>query len=225
MDEFSVETPLAIEMRRIMIRLARTIDFEAKQVLLITSSERGEGKSIFSLHFSVVLAHHLGKRVVLVDGDMRRAVQHKVFKVPLSPGFAELLGGSKTVQEVVRSTRLDKLGFVPAGLPEGHVSLLFREGRVRDAVDQLRKVGDVIIMDCPPVVPVSDPLHYVEAADGVIYMVMAGKTHKDVVKRGVDILQGAGARMLGVVANNVGEVLPYYYDSKYYGYEAKRTGG
>ena len=73
--------------------------------------------------------------------------------------------------------------------------------------------------DPPPVVPVSDPLHYLDAVDGCIYMVMAGQTHKELSKRGIEILTSSGANILGVVANNLGEVLPYYYDQKYYGYE------
>ena len=70
-------------------------------------------------------------------------------------------------------------------------------------------------------IAVSDPLHYVEAVDGVLFLVMAGQTPRDIVQRGVEILRGVGANLLGVVANNLGEVLPYYYDHKYYGYGEK----
>jgi Mrp family chromosome partitioning ATPase len=66
---------------------------------------------------------------------------------------------------------------------------------------------------------VSDPLHFIDAVDGCIFMVMAGQTHRDMAKRGVEILKSGGATILGAVANNLGEVLPYYYDQKYYGYE------
>ena len=82
----------------------------------------------------------------------------------------------------------------------------------------------VILLDAPPVVPVSDPVQFIEATDGVLFMVMAGRTPKDLVIRGVDILKNAGANLLGVVANNLAEVLPYYYDHKYYGYHEDRQG-
>jgi Mrp family chromosome partitioning ATPase len=71
-------------------------------------------------------------------------------------------------------------------------------------------------------VPVSDPLQYVDAVDGVIYLVMVGRTPRDIVLRGAQILQGAGANILGVVANNFSEVLPYYHDRKYYGYAERK---
>ena len=82
---------------------------------------------------------------------------------------------------------------------------------------------DLVILDSPPVVPVSDPLQYVDAVDGVLYICMAGRTPRDVVVRGVDILRSVGANILGVVANNLSEVLPYYYDRKYYGYEERKA--
>jgi Mrp family chromosome partitioning ATPase len=78
------------------------------------------------------------------------------------------------------------------------------------------------VLDSPPVVPVSDPLQYIEAVDGVLYLLMAGRTPQDVVIRGIEILRGVGAHILGVIANNVAEVLPYYYDRKYYGYEERK---
>ena len=70
-------------------------------------------------------------------------------------------------------------------------------------------------------VPVSDPLLYVHAVDGLIYLVMAGRTTPEISRRGVEIFRSSGANILGVVANNLSEVLPYYYSHKYYGYDHK----
>lgn len=219
---FDIESPMAIELRRIMIRLSRQLDFERKRSLMVTSAQRGEGKSLFSLHFSLVLAYHLAKRILLVDADVRRPVQHQVFQCDLAPGFANVLAGELTMAKAVRQTPVKNLDFLPAGTAGGHASRLFGDGRVRKAVEELHKTYDLVLLDSPPVVPVSDPLHYLDAVDGCLYMVMAGQTPKDVSKRGVQILKSAGANILGVVANNLGEVLPYYYDQKYYGYEGSK---
>ena len=216
---FDIESPMAIELRRIMIRIGRKVDFDRKRALMVTSAERGEGKSLFSLHFALVLAYHLPSRILLVDADVRRPVQHTVFQHPLSPGFANLLLGDAKVAETARPTKIKNLDILSAGDPEGHPSRLFGAHNVRDVVADLHKTYDIVLLDSPPSVPVSDPLHYLDAVDGVIYMVMAGHTPKELSKRGVDILQSSGANILGVVANNLGEVLPYYYDQKYYGYE------
>ncbi len=215
---FDIESPMAIELRRIMIRLGRQLDLDRKRAILITSAERGEGKSLFSLHFALVLAYHLQKEILLLDADVRRPTQHTVFQVPLSPGLAEVLAGNFPLQEAPRPTRVKNLGFLPAGLGGGNPSRLFSGGRLSKIVGDLHARYDIIIFDAPPVVPVSDPLHYLEAVDGVLYLVMAGQTHRDVSQRGVEILKSAGANILGIVANNLAEVLPYYYDRKYYGY-------
>ncbi len=213
-----IESPMAIEMRRIMMRIGRQLDLDRKRALMVTSAERSEGKSLFCLHFSLVLAYHLPRRVLLMDGDIRRPVQHTVFQAECSPGFSDLLQGEAAVADVVRPTKVKNLDFLPAGESGGRPSRLFGGSRVRDTIEQLHKVYDVIILDSPPVVPVSDPLHFLDAVDGVLYLVMVGQTPKELSKRGVDILENAGANILGVIANNLGEVLPYYYDKKYYGY-------
>ncbi len=216
---FDIESPLAIEMRRIMIRINRELDFDRKRIVMITSSERGEGKSLFSLHFALVLANHMRKRVLLIDGDMRRPVQHTVFGIEKDTGLAELLGGKADVKP--RRTHLDNLDFLPAGRTGDNPSMLLGEDRIREVFTDLKHEYDLIVLDCPPVVPVSDPLQFVDVVDGALYMVMAGQTSRDIAQRGIEILKSVGTNILGVVANNLAEVLPYYYDSKYYGYGGK----
>ncbi len=224
-EAFDSESALAIELRRILMRLARRIDLDRPQALMVTSAELGEGKSLFCLHFSLVLAHHLRKRVLLIDGDTRRPVQHEKFHVPRAPGLAELLAaanGESAPAAAPLRTRLEGLDFLPAGSTGNSPSRLLRSGRFRAVVSRLQADYDLILVDAPPVVPVSDPVQLLEGVDGVIFLVMAGRTHREVVRRGLEILQGAGATVVGVVANNLAEVLPYYFSRRYYGYEPDR---
>lgn len=223
--DFDIESPLAIELRRVMIRINRELDLERKRTIMITSSERGEGKSLFALHFAQVLANHMQKRILLVDGDMRRPVQHTVFGTGRSPGLTELLRGDKTDAHP-HTTILANLDFLPAGRAGENPSQLLQAVRVRAVFDALKRDYDIVILDCPPVVPVSDPLQFVDVVDGAIYLVLAGRTPRDVCERGVNILKSVGTNIIGVVANNLAEVLPYYFDHKYYGYgERMRNTG
>lgn len=219
---FDIESPMAIELRRIMIRIGRKLDLERKRAIMVTSAERGEGKSLFSLHFALVLAYHLQRKIVLVDADIRRPVQHTVFQAKQSPGFAEMLAGEATAKEAVQETKVKNLGFLPAGLSGGNPSRLFSRASLRRTIDDLHSEHDLLLLDSPPVVPVSDPLHYLDAMDGTLFLVMAGQTPRELSQRGVEILNSAGANMLGLVANNLAEVLPYYYDNKYYGYDKSK---
>jgi capsular exopolysaccharide synthesis family protein len=215
-----IESPMAIELRRIMIRLNNELDFERKRCLLITSAERGEGKSLFALNFSLVLASHMNKKVLLVDGDMRRPVQHNAFNVNISPGLADALGGDGLPVRP-QKTYLDNLDFLPSGKSPSEPSSLFDASKLESIFSQYKQEYDLIILDCPPVVPVSDTLHFNEIGDGILYLVMAGRTPGDLSKRGIDILKGVGANIVGVVANNLAEVMPYFYGHKHYGYGRK----
>lgn len=215
--DFDIESPLAIELRRVMIRINRELDLERKRCIMVTSSERGEGKSLFALHFSQVLAHHMQKRILLIDGDMRRPVQHTIFHTDRGPGLAELLRGEGDGLKPT-GTLLSNLDFLPAGRAGENPSKLLQAIRVRTVFDRLKADYDIVILDSPPVVPVSDPLQFVDVVDGAIYMVLAGRTPRDVCERGVGILRSVGTNIIGVVANNLAEVLPYYFDHKYYGY-------
>jgi Mrp family chromosome partitioning ATPase len=123
---FDIESPMAIELRRIMIRIGRQAALDRKRAFMVTSALRGEGKSLFSLHFSLVLAYHLPVRVLLLDADVRRPVQHTVFQAEIAPGFANVLSGDSTVAEAARGTRIKNLDFMPAGTSKGHISRLSR---------------------------------------------------------------------------------------------------
>ena len=184
---FDIESPMAVELRRIMIRLGRRTDLDRKRGLMVTSSQRGEGKSLFSLNFSLILAYHLQKRILLVDGDVRRPVQHGVFQVPLAPGFTEALRGDLRAVRG-RAADQDREPALHAGrrrraaIPAGCSA----DPGARRWSRNCTGTYDIVIIDTPPVVPVSDPLHYIDAVDGVIYLVMAGMhaaRHRDAGRR------------------------------------------
>ena len=150
---FDIESAMAIELRRIMIRLGRTVDFNRKLALMVSSAESGEGKSLFSLNFSLVLAYHTQCSVLLVDGDLRRPVQHKFFDQRISPGLADLLGGNESISRVVRKTEAKNLDFLPAGAFGKKPSSLIDAEKMRVLFKELHKDYDILILDSPPVIP------------------------------------------------------------------------
>ena len=92
-------------------------------------------------------------------------------------------------------------------------------GRLREIFEELKFYFDFIVVDVPPVIPVSDPVIIAGEVDGTLLVVRAGSTPKDVVKRSLNFLRNAKVNLLGVVLNNLDEVLPYYYSAHYYGYK------
>ena len=108
---------------------------------------------------------------------------------------------------------------MPAGRYESSPSYLFDSHRMGEVFSELKFYFDMIIVDSPPVIPVSDPVLMVPEMDGVLLVVMAGVTPREIVVRARNVLQDVDANIMGVVVNNHAEVLPYYYGTKYYGYK------
>ena len=190
---FDIESPMAIELRRIMIRLSRQLDFDRKRALMVTSAQRGEGKSLFSLHFSLVLAYHLPKRILLIDADVRRPVQHAVFEVDLGPGFANVLAGELPATKAVHRTRVEESGFPVRRHGRRQCQSPVRRRPVRKLVEDLHGTYDLIVLDSPPVVPVSDPLHYLDAVRRL-------SLHGDGGTDAAGMCPSAGSRSSGALA-------------------------
>lgn len=212
-----LDSALSIELRRVMLRLDRAVDLSKNRCLMITSSEQGEGKSTLSLHFSHTLATHTEKKVLLIDGDMRRPVQHRRFGIKRFPGLAEFIT-DPTIEPTIHASGVGGLDIMTAGRAKTEISRLLSSDSLATAFLKLRERYDLIVVDTPPVLYVSDPLQLSKVSDGVIMVVLAGRTNKEICKRGIEIMRNASVDVLGVVANNLTEVLPYYYDHKYYGY-------
>ena len=161
---------------------------------------------------------------LLVDGDFRRPSLHKKFGVKLEDGLSEILTNKKKLPDVIKviqETPNGALHLITAGRRINNPFQLLTRDSTAQLLDNLSNYYTRIIIDCPPIIPVGDALRFAQIADGVVLVVRAGKTPREVVRRAVKILKQSKSRLLGVVLNDVGEVLPYYYRRKYYAYEYK----
>jgi capsular exopolysaccharide synthesis family protein len=217
-DCYSEESALAIEMRRLFGKLRQRTRGTAMKTFMVTSATVGEGKSTVTSFLAHTIARHKRTKTILVDADLRRPKAHKYFGLPRQPGLAEALAGEADILDCVQDTPLDTLKVMTAGRHESAPSYLFDTHRLGEVFSELKFYYDTILVDCPPVIPVSDPIMLVPEVDGVILVVMAGVTPRELVMRARDVLLDVDANILGVIVNNHAEVLPYYYDHKYYGY-------
>lgn len=184
--------------------------------LLVTSSSKGEGKSVTSANLAAAMAMD-GKRVILVDADLRRPNVHRLFQLPASPGLSEVLVGMRSLQEAIQPTDLENLRVVCAGpIPPNPAELL--NSRAFDTLlEELDELADVVIFDSPPCIPVTDPLIVASRVDGVVLVLLVGQTRKAAVKHAQELLQRARARVIGVVFNRVNQrKTGYYYYYNYY---------
>jgi tyrosine-protein kinase Etk/Wzc len=208
-------------------RLARNVRHrgnpsEIKSVL-VTSATKHEGKSLTAANLAIAIAkRESDKAVLLIDCDLRRPVIHSLFDKQIEPGLASLLAGDMEPDDVARDTELDNLKVVTSGRVVDSPSHLL--AGTKDALEKCREKFDVLICDAPPVVPVDDVGSLGPYVDGVLLVVLAGKTDRMVVKRAIDILGDIRAKVLGIALNNLHRTLPYYYDYKYYHYRYERKG-
>jgi capsular exopolysaccharide synthesis family protein len=215
-QDFDPQAPETTEFRRIFSRIARRGQDRKIRSLLFTSSERGEGKTTSASLFSVVSSLHRGLRVCLVDADMHRPRIARLFDVPSEPGLAEILADDYPIESTLRSTRYEGLKIIPSGGRRPSPSELLSPARIADTVEKLKLLFDMVVIDAPPLLPVSDPAVISREVDAVVMVVRAGRTRRDVATRAKRILDDVGANVLGVIVNNMDDVLPYYYGHGYY---------
>ena len=217
-DVFHSETPAATEFRRILYRLLKKKPDNDHKSVLVTSSTLSEGKSTVSSLLAICAAKK-GLRTLLIDADLRRPTIHTMFRVARDPGLADILVNGATTKSATVPTPLDNLDIITAGKVIGHPAEVFDAVAIGRIIEEAKFYYDLIIIDSAPVIPVSDPMLLSQEVDGIVLVIRAGKTQKEVVDRAVDIVAADRSRLLGVVMNNISASLPYYYDDKYYGYD------
>jgi non-specific protein-tyrosine kinase len=173
---------------------------EPLRALVITSAAPEEGKSITLANLAVTLAQS-GKKTVIVDCDLRRPSQHSIWNVPQEPGLTSMvLDGLKKPPLV--SVGVDNLALLPSGpLPPNPADLL-SSPRMDAIVAQLRKEGEMILFDAPPVIAVTDATLLAAKLDGVLLVVKAGHTRRDHAEKARELLERVNVRLVGAVLTN-----------------------
>jgi non-specific protein-tyrosine kinase len=188
--------------------------------LLVTSAGSREGKTTTACNLAVTLAQ-AGRRVILTDTDLRRPGVHRYFGVPNQTGLTSLLlEETLTVQEVLTDTSVENLSLMTSGpIPPNPAELLGSEP-MSSRLAQMGELSDVVILDSPPVLPVADAMILGGLATGVILVVDAGRTRREMARQANEILQQVGARVIGVVVNR----LARRHDRGYGYYYPQRNG-
>jgi capsular exopolysaccharide synthesis family protein len=221
-EYFNQESPLATEYRRLFQNLRRlSVESELKSIL-VTSAVTGEGKSMVSSLLAITAARK-GYKTLLIDCDLRRPTIHRLFRLDRTHGLAEVLSDGVPFKSIIKKTSMEHLDLVTAGKSIAHPSELFNTQALDTLISELKFYYDYTIIDSPPVIPVSDPMILSQYSDGVIVVVKAGSTAREISRRAVDILTANKASLVGVVLNNSSNSLPYYYDYSHYHYDYSST--
>jgi capsular exopolysaccharide synthesis family protein len=183
--------------------------------IVVTSSVPAEGKSTTVANLAMAMALD-NKRVIIVDADLRRPSQHKLFKVDSTPGLTDILVGTHSIDEVMQHTSVENVTIIPAGSPPPNPAELLGSAAMGHLLATLEAQADIILFDSPPALAVADSVVLSARANGVLLVVAYGETKKANTKKAIDILSRATANVLGTVLNRMDGTSSGYYYGKYY---------
>jgi len=192
----------------------------------ITSSIGGEGKTVTALNLAITMAQGSNnKSVLLIDADMRKGRVTKYLGIKSHMGLSEILRDKVSAESVFTSVGIENLSFILSGKPPKHPSELLNSKKMERFLAACRTKFDYILIDAPPVLPVTDACILGPMVDGVIMVVQAGRTQADAIKHAEARLNQARAKILGYVLTNVEYHVPNYlhrYINKYDSYYTYR---
>ncbi len=203
--------------RTVRAAIALTPRSDRFRVLTVTSTIPSEGKSLIASNLAIVSAQ-TGLKTLLVDADLRRPSVHRVFRLQSPVGLASYLQEKvNRVDEFIHTTEVPHLEVVCCGAVPSSPSELSGSKRMAQFLQEVRARYDRVILDCPPVSAVSDPLVVASMSDGVIFVTKFNKIRRDHARKTVQRIQDSGIHILGVVLNDIDfEGRDSYYYSYYY---------
>ncbi|NUO80552.1 CpsD/CapB family tyrosine-protein kinase [candidate division KSB1 bacterium] len=213
------ETPEATAFKRLYNKLQKQYDEQGLRVFMTTSSNTGEGKSTTTAFLATASARYRQTDTVLVDCDLRRPVVHKFYSLPNEGGVADILTRGVNIRSVLKSSAIPNLKILTAGVAERSPADLFSSERLYQLLDRLRAAFQIVLIDAPPIIPVSDSLLLSNVVEGILFVCKAGVTQKRVAQHALELLEDNRKKLLGVIINNMKGLLPYYYDYRYYDYK------
>ncbi|GJQ32111.1 MAG: hypothetical protein HBSAPP04_09500 [Ignavibacteriaceae bacterium] len=192
------------------------------KTILVTSSAPTEGKTIISTNLAGSFSQ-INKKVLLVDCDLRKPRVHNVFNMNRHPGLVDYLFSHNTLDEIIRTTEMPNLDFIPCGtIPPNPAELMESEAMIK-FLAELRERYDIIILDTPPVIAVTDSEILSKHVDGSILVVSADTTEMELLRRASEIMKQGTHHFIGAVLNNFVYKASYGSYYKYYYYYSRST--
>ena len=218
------KSPVAEAYRTIRTNIQFSNVGQELKTIIVTSATPNEGKSTTISNLAVVMAH-AGHKVLLMDCDMRNPTQHKLFKLT-NKGLSNCISASEEVREVIQKTGIENLELLASGPVAPNPSELLGSKRMEQLLERLKPDYDYILIDTPPIMPVTDAAVLSGKVDGLVMLVSSGEVTPAAAKEAKQRLLQAGAHILGVILNKVElshtHGYGYYY---YYGSDSTSGGG
>ena len=214
----SQRSPLAESYRQLRTSVLLSSAGGAPQTLLVTSSQPGEGKTTTVVNTAMILAQ-TGAKVVIVDADMRRPRLHSIFGLENADGLSSILASKMNEAEILNLVQLHEesgLYVLPSGRIPPNPAELLGSDQIRGLMKVLESTFTHVVIDSPPIASFTDGVLLSSQVDGVLLVVHGGAASRHIVRRARQLLTDVGAKIFGVVLNNVAVSRhDYYYNRKY----------
>jgi capsular exopolysaccharide synthesis family protein len=205
-------SPVSEQYRMLRTNLLALNTKRPVKAVAITSAIHNEGKSISAANLAISMAQDLNKKkILLVDADLRKSKIHKYLGLKPEIGLSDILSnGTNADDAFISISGIENLIILPAGKLPKNPAELIGSMKFKNLISQLKEKYDYIILDTPPVVPVTDAGLIGSEVDGVIMVIQAGRTQKGVIKHGEGLLRQANAKLLGYIVTNIQYHVPAY---------------
>lgn len=223
------KSPISETFRTLRTNIQFMSSSKELKTIVVTSTLPGEGKSWTSSNLAIAFAQ-AGKRVILVDADMRKGRLYHLFNVPPKPGLSNYLSGiddngkdkSNNILNYIRETEIENLFFIPSGnVPPNPAELLVSD-RATEMIKQLKKMSDIVIFDGTPSLLVTDAIILSRFVDSTIIITSCKETKIENLDKVKKAIENVGGKIAGVVLNKVPTTSKKYEDAYYYGSRAGR---
>ncbi len=218
------DSPHAEAYRVLRTNVLFTRKDETFNTITIVSGGAGEGKSTTLFNLAVVFAQN-GNRVLIIDSDLRRPSMHKFLKVSNTQGLTDVLLGQKKLEEVIQTSSLKTLDFLPSGkLPSSSMGILSSQ-QMKDLIGEVKRRYDFVFFDSPPIMGVSDAVVLASEVDISLQVIQYRKYPQAMTLRAKQMVSKVGGYLVGIVLNNINmsqDENYYYYSGYYYDYYQTR---
>ncbi|MBD3107149.1 CpsD/CapB family tyrosine-protein kinase [Bacillus sp. AGMB 02131] len=207
------KSPISEQYRTIRTNIQFAAVDKEMQIIMVTSSVPGEGKSTTAANLAVVMAQQ-AKKVLFIDADLRKPTVHYTFNQTNTFGLTNVLMKKIELADAVKTTDVDNLYVLTSGPVPPNPAELLGSKMMKDLLNQIRMEFDTVIIDTPPLLAVTDAQIVANICDGTVLVISSGKAEIENAKKAKDMLQATSSTLLGAVINNkkvTGDSSYYYY--------------
>ena len=188
------------------------------RTLLITSSSATEGKTTTAANLGIVYSG-LGKKVLIIDADLRKPKQHKLFNIEKSPGLTDYLAMNLSIDKVIYSTHVNNLSLMPAGTSPPNPAEMIASQKMTELIDKLKDHFELIIFDSAPILAVTDSMLLATKIENVLLVTKFASTNWHFAQEALSKLGNISVKAIGCILNDIKRIRGYgYYYSYYYKY-------